>query len=236
MAQVEIQAGPHRFVSLMSREAADELGLEPGVLAVAAVKSTNVVVEVPGSRASRPEPADRAVPLARAPPSLAVAVAAVRLARRLRLERADVDRRVGVDAERAAITGTITVFAAASLTEAFTDARQAVRGRPPGHQGRVQLRPELGPGRRRSPRAHRPTCSPRPARRTWTRSTDAGDAADADDFVKNVMEIAVPPANPAKITARRRPGQAGRQGGAVPGRRCRAARSPRRCSPTPSSR
>jgi molybdopterin-binding protein len=47
MAQVEIQAGPHRVVSLMSRESADELGLEPGVLAVAAVKSTNVVVEVP---------------------------------------------------------------------------------------------------------------------------------------------------------------------------------------------
>jgi molybdopterin-binding protein len=47
MAQVEIQAGPHRIVSLMSREAADELGLEPGVLAIAAVKSTNVVVEVP---------------------------------------------------------------------------------------------------------------------------------------------------------------------------------------------
>jgi molybdopterin-binding protein len=47
MAQVEIQAGPHRIVSLMSREAADELGLEPGVLAVAAVKSTNVVIEVP---------------------------------------------------------------------------------------------------------------------------------------------------------------------------------------------
>jgi molybdopterin-binding protein len=47
MAQVEIQAGPHRIVSLMSREAADELGLEAGVLAVAAVKSTNVVIEVP---------------------------------------------------------------------------------------------------------------------------------------------------------------------------------------------
>jgi molybdopterin-binding protein len=47
MAQVEIQAGPHRVVSLMSREAADELGLEPGVLAVAAVKSTHVVVEIP---------------------------------------------------------------------------------------------------------------------------------------------------------------------------------------------
>lgn len=47
MAQVDIQAGPHRFVSLMSREAADDLGLEPGVLAVASIKSTNVVVEVP---------------------------------------------------------------------------------------------------------------------------------------------------------------------------------------------
>jgi molybdopterin-binding protein len=47
MAQVEIQAGPHRVVSLMSREAADELELEPGVLAIAAVKSTNVVVELP---------------------------------------------------------------------------------------------------------------------------------------------------------------------------------------------
>jgi molybdopterin-binding protein len=47
MAQVEIQAGPFRIVSLMSREAADELGLEPGSLAVAAVKATNVVVEVP---------------------------------------------------------------------------------------------------------------------------------------------------------------------------------------------
>src|SRR6201982_1492270 len=38
MAQVEIQAGTHRFVSLLSREAADELALEPGVLAIAAVK------------------------------------------------------------------------------------------------------------------------------------------------------------------------------------------------------
>ncbi len=46
MAKVDIQAGPHRVVSLMSREAADELGLEPGVLAVASVKATNVVVEI----------------------------------------------------------------------------------------------------------------------------------------------------------------------------------------------
>ena len=45
MAQVEIQAGPHRVVSLISTEAADALGLEPGVPAVASIKSTNVVVE-----------------------------------------------------------------------------------------------------------------------------------------------------------------------------------------------
>lgn len=47
MAQVEVQAGPHRIVSLISREAADELGLEPGVLATAQVKATNVVIELP---------------------------------------------------------------------------------------------------------------------------------------------------------------------------------------------
>lgn len=47
MAQVEIQAGPFRVVSLMSREAADELGLQVGVVAEAVVKSTNVVVELP---------------------------------------------------------------------------------------------------------------------------------------------------------------------------------------------
>ncbi|MGH9103666.1 MAG: TOBE domain-containing protein [Acidimicrobiales bacterium] len=49
MAQVEIQSGPHRLVSLMSREAADELRLDPGVVAVAAVKATNVVVELPAT-------------------------------------------------------------------------------------------------------------------------------------------------------------------------------------------
>jgi molybdopterin-binding protein len=45
MAQVELQAGPFRFVSLMSREAADELRLEPGVVATASVKATTVVIE-----------------------------------------------------------------------------------------------------------------------------------------------------------------------------------------------
>jgi molybdopterin-binding protein len=47
MAQVELAAGPFRVVSLLSREAADQLGLEPGVMAVASIKATNVTIEIP---------------------------------------------------------------------------------------------------------------------------------------------------------------------------------------------
>jgi len=47
MAQVDIQSGPHRVVSLMSAEAVRDLGLEPGSLAVAVVKATTVIVETP---------------------------------------------------------------------------------------------------------------------------------------------------------------------------------------------
>jgi molybdopterin-binding protein len=45
MAQVELACGPYRVVSLMSREAADELGLEPGSRAEAVIKATGVVIE-----------------------------------------------------------------------------------------------------------------------------------------------------------------------------------------------
>ena len=47
MAQVEMCCGPYRVVSLMSREAADDLGLDVGRVAIASIKATNVVVEVP---------------------------------------------------------------------------------------------------------------------------------------------------------------------------------------------
>lgn len=50
MAQVELQCGPHRVVSLMSAEAVRELALEPGSVAVAVVKSTTVIVETPGRK------------------------------------------------------------------------------------------------------------------------------------------------------------------------------------------
>jgi molybdopterin-binding protein len=46
MAQVELACGDYRIVSLMSRDAADDLGLEVGKPATAVVKATNVIVEV----------------------------------------------------------------------------------------------------------------------------------------------------------------------------------------------
>jgi len=49
MAQVELQCGPYRVVSLMSSEAVRDLGLELGSVAVAVIKSTNVIVETSGA-------------------------------------------------------------------------------------------------------------------------------------------------------------------------------------------
>jgi molybdopterin-binding protein len=52
-AVVEVLAGPHRLVSLMTAEAVDELGLKVGDEAICVVKSTNVIVEIPSSREAR---------------------------------------------------------------------------------------------------------------------------------------------------------------------------------------
>ena len=51
MAQVEVQCGPHRIVSLMSSEAVRELGLEPGSVAIAVIKATTVIIETPSGKA-----------------------------------------------------------------------------------------------------------------------------------------------------------------------------------------
>lgn len=53
MAQVELQCGPHRVVSLMSSEAVRDLGLEVGTVATAVVKATTVIVET-AERQARP--------------------------------------------------------------------------------------------------------------------------------------------------------------------------------------
>jgi molybdopterin-binding protein len=52
MAQVELQCGPHRVVSLMSAEAVRDLGLGPGSVATAVVKATTVIVETPQGKGS----------------------------------------------------------------------------------------------------------------------------------------------------------------------------------------
>ena len=52
-AVVEVIAGPHRMVSLMTAEAVQELGLKVGDEAVCVVKATNVIVEIPSSKESR---------------------------------------------------------------------------------------------------------------------------------------------------------------------------------------
>lgn len=52
-AVVEVQAGPHRLVSLMTSEAVDDLGLRIGDEAVCVVKATNVIVEIPAGRPTR---------------------------------------------------------------------------------------------------------------------------------------------------------------------------------------
>ncbi|MEL4320496.1 TOBE domain-containing protein [Leifsonia sp. YIM 134122] len=51
MAQVELQCGPHRIVSLMSSEAVRDLGLELGSVAIAVVKATTVIIETPAGKA-----------------------------------------------------------------------------------------------------------------------------------------------------------------------------------------
>ena len=53
-AVVEVRAGPHRLVSLMTAEAVDDLGLTVGDEAICTVKATNVIVELPATRDSRP--------------------------------------------------------------------------------------------------------------------------------------------------------------------------------------
>jgi molybdopterin-binding protein len=52
-AVVEVIAGPHRLVSLMTAEAIDDMGLEVGMEAVCVVKATNVIVEIPSAREHR---------------------------------------------------------------------------------------------------------------------------------------------------------------------------------------
>jgi hypothetical protein len=112
MAQVELQAGPHRIVSLMSREAADELALEVGSSPTprSRRRTSSWASTTSGRRREAARAARRGVLLTAGWPAAAARAAPTTRARR----------------------GTITVFAAASLTEAFTQIARDLEADEPG--------------------------------------------------------------------------------------------------------
>ena len=193
MAQVELQCGPHRVVSLMSTEAVRELGLELGL----------------GRRRDR-EGHDRhrrntREGLTDAHPHLtarrcggsgpALPSRACSPAARVRESARPAPRHA--DESRAA---SITVFAAASLTATFTELGRRVRGRHPGTTVDVQLRRARPTWSPRSPRARPADVFASADEANMKKVTDAGvTAGDPVDFATNVLAIAVPPGNPAKI-------------------------------------
>ena len=111
-------------------------------------------------------------------------------------------------------TGNITVFAAASLKATFTELAERLRGREPGHQDDAELRRVLGPGHPDHRRAPRPTSSPPPTPRTWPSSPTAKLVdGTPGNFATNILEIAVPPANPAASRSFADLAKPGREGG-----------------------
>ena len=117
-----------------------------------------------------------------------------------------------------------------SLTEAFTTLGKQFEAAHPGDHGDVQLRGQLGA--RAADHPGRPGRRLRLGRaKNMDQVVTAGDAdRPPSDFVKNIMEIAVPPSNPAKRHGRDRPGQAAASRSRCASRRCRAARRRRRSS------
>lgn len=110
MAQVDLQCGPHRVVSLMSAEAVRDLGLEVGSIAVAVVKATTVIVEVPRSGEHAAHVASAAQPASVAPPASAAQPASgAPPAARGALGGADAADRAGTGADAAVASGRSTV-------------------------------------------------------------------------------------------------------------------------------
>ena len=120
--------------------------------------------------------------------------------------------------ESSSVTGTINVFAAASLQDAFTTLGKQFEAANAGTKVVFNFGPssglaeQIGQGAPADVFASASTS-------TMDEVVTGGDAADPTNFVANTMQIAVPPDNPAGIAAVDRPGQEGREGRAVPGRR-----------------
>ncbi|MFC6006547.1 molybdate ABC transporter substrate-binding protein [Angustibacter luteus] len=105
----------------------------------------------------------------------------------------------GSSTSSAAITGTITVFAAASLTESFTALGKSFEAAHPGTKVTFSFGPSSGLAEQITQGAPADVFASA-SKKNMTQVSDAGDAANPQDFAKNVMEIAVPPSNPAKVT------------------------------------
>jgi molybdate transport system substrate-binding protein len=97
------------------------------------------------------------------------------------------------------LNGAITVFAAASLTEAFTDLGARFEQAHPGVTVTYSFGPSSGLAEQITQGAPADVFASA-SLTNMTQVTDAGDAAAPKDFAKNVMEIAVPPGNPARVT------------------------------------
>jgi molybdate transport system substrate-binding protein len=103
-------------------------------------------------------------------------------------------------ASASASTGTITVFAAASLTGTFTQLGKQFEAAHPGDTVKFSFGPSSGLATQITSGAPADVfASAAPA--NMDQVVSAGDAADPQDFAKNIMEVAVPPNNPAKVTS-----------------------------------
>jgi molybdopterin-binding protein len=181
MAQVELQCGPFRVVSLMSSEAVRDLGLERGSTAVAVIKSTNVVVE---TRDRRSSPADEdqlaGAGHGRSPSAQGLVACG--------------------DTEKPPTRPRpSSVYAASSLKSTFEQLGKEFEA---DHKG-VKVgsaSPAPRTWSRRSSRALPSTSSPRRTSPTWTSSTRRTCSGQATQvFATNTLEIAVPPTNPAHV-------------------------------------
>ena len=150
-------------------------------------------------------------------------------ARRVRL---GLRHAVGVRRRRC-VTGTITVFAAASLTESFSTLGKQFEAAHPGTTVKFNFAASSALAAAASPRARRPTCSPRPARRTWSRSWTPATPPAPTTFAKQRHGDRGPAGQPGQGRPRSPtwPSPASRSRSAS--RRCRAAWWPSRCSRRP---
>ncbi len=189
MAQVDIQSGPHRVVSLMSAEAVRELNLEPGSLAVAVVKATTVIVETPRDDHA-PHIAHRPGRCGRRRPR----------PHRLRVRNTAPAATPSETDAAATPSGSLTISAAASLAAAFDElaaefeaAHPEVDVLPISYDGSSTLATQIIEGARVDVFASADE-------KNMQKVVDAGLASDPEPFATNVLTLVVPTGSPGGVT------------------------------------